>query len=188
MAGCTCAFPGHNLQSQKLPSPEILKQPPVHFKIAQTKADIHFYNSNEPASMSAFKNAVGNKLGEFMDATNSSEPLLEISLEARSGSLLGGIWSELSGFTLFVLPNHARETYSLRADLISHGQIIKTYRYEELVDSWGWVFFVGAKRENDPQMVRERVFDKIAANLLTDVAANSPAPPHTVLENQSPLH
>jgi hypothetical protein len=187
VTSCACAFPGHRLQSQKMPSREIFKQPPIHFEIAETKSKIHFYNSAEGASMDAFKYAVGDRLDEFMDVTNSSDPLLKISLEARSGSLLGGIWSELSGFTFFVLPNHARETYSLRTDLISNGRVVKKYHYEELVDNWCWFFFLGANRENEPSAVWEVVFDKIAANLLADVAASKLTPPHTVLENRAPV-
>ena len=89
----------------------------------------------------------------------------------------------ISGFTLGIIPAYARDIYIMTIDVKQNDHVLKTYTYQDHIDSWIQLFLVFLTPFNWPPSVSNSVFDNMIMNFAHDFSNDIQSGVYLVREN-----
>ena len=75
----------------------------------------------------------------------------------------------LSLLTLTVLPSRIRERFIMSVEVKEYGKLVKTYHYQDYMDTWRQLFLIFVFPFRPTNKVRQQVFENLMLNFLYDL-------------------
>lgn len=170
ISGCA-SFPGNDLPRYTYEQiPQLEPKPSIDY-------DLRFmsFGSDNTAAVKILQEEVEKVFNEskifqtHSAITDKSKYHFSMVLRNEGNAGLAFLSGFMSGMTLTLVPAYARDEYILTVDVKNDGELIKTYKYSNHMDTWLHLAMIFLTSKRYPDKIARDVFDDMIRNFLHDL-------------------